>query len=532
MNSDTHLGFLKSLSLCLFPVIFVEAATGSQADCSIQLPCSDPDAAQFTTLPETDEWGEDFIPDEAATDLFLTVGQFDSEFYADFHGVPTADIQLIGVELSLDLEVTQMERSLFNIITPCRFEWVWPVNAQVAANPALGTPDFTVSPQIEGSDMVSLVPGDTYLWNINDPADYSGPTEASGCTSATANLSPYVGSGALSWQLFLSALPTDTGCSNASAQRFVKGIASLSVRYTYCLSDSPPPTVDCSGSEGCTPGYWKNHEERWDDLNGDDFTDTIKHFLSFNAVLGVTEAQSGKADSITLLDAASTGGGGLNALGRHTAAALASSDTSILYAYGVAHVIALYRDAVGADPGPETVSSVHALLEDANEAGCPLSNDYEGPTVCIYCDANEGDCPCAGDTAEGGCRNSTGQGGTLSVTGTTSYSADDLVITASQLPANAPVVWISARQANRDVLGDGLLCIGGLKILRTLVTTSDAGGTTTLGPGIVQMSIDSPVDLAEIFPGSTWHFQAYYRDTANVCGGQANLTNAAQAVFY
>ena len=121
MNSDTHLGFLKSLSLCLFPVIFVEAATGSQADCSIQLPCSDPDAAQFTTLPETDEWGEDFIPDEAATDLFLTVGQFDSEFYADFHGVPTADIQLIGVELSLeptrrdDIEQASLHLSHFEI---------------------------------------------------------------------------------------------------------------------------------------------------------------------------------------------------------------------------------------------------------------------------------------------------------------------------------------------------------------------------------------------------------------------------------
>jgi hypothetical protein len=126
------------------------------------------------------------------------------------------------------------------------------------------------------------------------------------------------------------------------------------------------------GGEGCTPGFWKNHQEVWDGVGGDDVTTTIQTTDGFNATFGVTPAQSGQPNSLTLLGAAQQGGGGLNALARHAAAALASADSGIDYQYSVAGVIALYRDAVGADAGPETVSSAHGKLEAANEEGCPF----------------------------------------------------------------------------------------------------------------------------------------------------------------
>ena len=134
----------------------------------------------------------------------------------------------------------------------------------------------------------------------------------------------------------------------------------------------------------------------------------------------------------------------------------------------------------------------------------------------------------------GGCLNSTGLGGTISASGTSSHAADDLILTATQLPANTPVIWIAAIASQRTVLNDGLLCLapGGLKIIRTLTTASSDEGVTTLGPGIVQASIDNPVAVAEIFPGSTWNFQAFYRDTSSTCGGMSNLTNAIQVTFY
>lgn len=87
-------------------------------------------------------------------------------------------------------------------------------------------------------------------------------------------------------------------------------------------------------------------------MGTDDLTSTIKTYLLFNAYMGVTSVQSGIADSVTLLQATALNGGGILALDRHAAAALASADSGISYPYTVAGVRALYRDAVGADPDP------------------------------------------------------------------------------------------------------------------------------------------------------------------------------------
>lgn len=295
------------------------------------------------------------------------------------------------------------------------------------------------------------------------------------------------------------------------------------------------PAIAQSCSEGCTPGYWKNHTERWDGVGNDDYTDTIQHQLSFNAVLGVVEAQSGVPDSTTLLDAASTEGGDLIALNRHTAAALASADTEIFYPFELAQVISLYQDAVGEIVGDETVDSVHLIFESANELGCPLSNSWEpSGGICTYCYADDTDCPCGVPYPNGGCTNSTGVGGILTPGGSASVVADDLVLTATQLPANRPAIFFMAPAMNRDVIRDGLLCVapGHLKIFRFPATVSDANGTAVFGPGIVNASVNHPVSAALILPGDTRNFQCYYRDLDSPCGNDANTTNAVQAQFY
>ncbi|MFT7670653.1 MAG: hypothetical protein ACI8X5_003364 [Planctomycetota bacterium] len=289
-----------------------------------------------------------------------------------------------------------------------------------------------------------------------------------------------------------------------------------------------------SCSEGCTPGYWKNHPERWDGVGGDDFTFSIQHQLSFNAVLGVTEAESGIADSVTLLEAAGTGGGGLTALNRHTAAATASSDTSIFYPFALAEAISLYQDAVGVRIGAATVDSAHAIFESANELGCPLSNSWEPTGVCTYCFAEDAVCPCGVSYPGGGCPNSTSVGAILSATGSGSVDADDLVLTVTQLPPKTPVIWIMAPEVNGEVLRDGLLCVapGHLKIFRFPASLSSAQGVSVLGAGIVQASVDHPVAAAEITAGDTRNFQCFYRDLDSPCGGDANTSNAAHVEFY
>ena len=125
------------------------------------------------------------------------------------------------------------------------------------------------------------------------------------------------------------------------------------------------------GNEGCTPGYWKTHPEQWDGVSPD-ATSSITWDMGFNTTFGVTKSRSGLANSVTLMDAVNLGGGGLMALNRHAAAALPSAD-AVEYSYSLAGVINLYRDAVGAISGPETINSALAKLSAANEKGCPLN---------------------------------------------------------------------------------------------------------------------------------------------------------------
>lgn len=293
----------------------------------------------------------------------------------------------------------------------------------------------------------------------------------------------------------------------------------------------PAPAV--GGFEGCTPGYWKNHLERWDGAGQDEITISVKHYYGFNAFFGVTAAQSGHADGVTLADAADTGGGGLMALGRHAAAGAASADAGIHYEYSLTEVIDIYRDGVGADAGPLDESSAKNLLETANQAGCPLNND--DPDITPYCFGDEDVCPCGAESLSGGCLNTSGQGAILMATaGTTSVAADDLVLTTTQIPQNAFSMTFMGPGAGSLPFGNGRLCASpeNAKLFRYLpAQNSGANGTIALGPGIAAASQVNAFAGGDIQPGSTWYFQTYFRDTGNPCGQGFNLSNALRIDF-
>lgn len=116
--------------------------------------------------------------------------------------------------------------------------------------------------------------------------------------------------------------------------------------------------------QGCTPGYWKqfHHLDDWVGVNWYD---------SFDAIFGVN------AGGITMWDALTTGGGGLDALNRHAAAAyLNASSPDVNYAEFPTpeQVVALVQDAYnGGD-----VEGSKDLLDQLNNAGCPLGNGGGG----------------------------------------------------------------------------------------------------------------------------------------------------------
>jgi hypothetical protein len=129
--------------------------------------------------------------------------------------------------------------------------------------------------------------------------------------------------------------------------------------------------------EGCTPGFWRNALNLWDGEGTDDVsTARISDF--FNATFGVTEAESGLADTVTLEDTINLGGGNKRALARHaTAAWVAANATGIDFAFSPTNVIDIYQDGVDAAAATAdnyNVMQAKNVLANENEKGCPFNS--------------------------------------------------------------------------------------------------------------------------------------------------------------
>ncbi len=127
---------------------------------------------------------------------------------------------------------------------------------------------------------------------------------------------------------------------------------------TFFNSVTPPPPPPPGGGEGCTPGFWKQRQH-FDSWTAPYTTGTL-----FSAVF--EDAFPG----MTLLEVLSQGGGGLNALGRHTVAALlnsASGDVSYDFAMPQGVIDAFNAVFPGGD-----YNGLKSIFEGFNEQGCPL----------------------------------------------------------------------------------------------------------------------------------------------------------------
>jgi cysteine-rich repeat protein len=114
------------------------------------------------------------------------------------------------------------------------------------------------------------------------------------------------------------------------------------------------------GGEGCTPGYWKQPQ------HFDSYTSPLTPDTLFSDVF--EDAFPGK----TLLDVMGQGGGGLNALGRHSVAAvLNSASDGVSYDESTSDVIDAFNDVF---PGSRRdYTGLKNGFEFFNEQGCPLN---------------------------------------------------------------------------------------------------------------------------------------------------------------
>lgn len=120
-------------------------------------------------------------------------------------------------------------------------------------------------------------------------------------------------------------------------------------------------SVPVFGGEGCTPGYWKqrHHFDSW--------TAPYASSTLFGSVFA--NAFPGK----TMVQVLRLGGGGLNALGRHSVAAMLSAASSgVDYDLTVAEVISAFNSAY-ASGDASMIEDQKNVFDMLNNQGCPLN---------------------------------------------------------------------------------------------------------------------------------------------------------------
>lgn len=142
-------------------------------------------------------------------------------------------------------------------------------------------------------------------------------------------------------------------------------------------------------------------------------------------------------------------------------------------------------------------------------------------------------CPCGNNDAQAGCVNTTGFGGRLAGSGSTSVVADDLSLFAFQIPSHHNGRFYMSQITTQIPLGDGLLCAGGggYPSFRFPLATSGAAGSFAMPTDLVDYCNQHFGVAGHITPGATWHFQAWYRDPNGPCGTNFNTTNSYSVVF-
>lgn len=126
------------------------------------------------------------------------------------------------------------------------------------------------------------------------------------------------------------------------------------------------------GSQGCTPGYWKNHLSAWDDAGQQP---SFSPFQTVESVWAEASRFPNLADD-TLLQALSYGGGpgaegmARNLLRQAVAALLNANSDSVDYPYWQSSVINQTNKALqGSRSAMERMKN---KWQEGNEMGCPL----------------------------------------------------------------------------------------------------------------------------------------------------------------
>jgi len=197
-------------------------------------------------------------------------------------------------------------------------------------------------------------------------------------------------------------------------------------------------------------------------------------------------------------------------------------------------------EAVGADGtqfgfavvGAGEVVWVGAILDDEGGAGAGKIYRFHSPAFALpFCFGL--DCPCGNDDPTAGCANLSGRGARMTSCGSSSVTADDLVLRITNVPIEGAAQVQMGRVRTRVPFGDGITCLAASAgtLYRFPLRPPDSLGTVIEGPGIVAYSIASFPPSGHISAGRTWAFQTWYVG-GRVCSPSGpNFSNALAVTF-
>ncbi|GEM_PF-968993 len=160
------------------------------------------------------------------------------------------------------------------------------------------------------------------------------------------------------------------------------------------------------------------------------------------------------------------------------------------------------------------------VLDSCQIAGDP-SLDQDGDGVLDSCQ-------CAFSNFCISTKNSTGLPATIGYSGSASISAEDLTLTAIDLPTFQFGIFFYGADEWFKIMGDGVLCIAPqLYRIKTVVTTGTTG-TASLTLDYNSQPLASGAGQVVAF--STWRFQLWYRDPTGGPAG-SNTTNGLMVTF-
>ena len=178
------------------------------------------------------------------------------------------------------------------------------------------------------------------------------------------------------------------------------------------------------------------------------------------------------------------------------------------------------------------LASFRALLISAALMSGVESASAQSASITSFCFCNTAaPAPCGNFYPPGGCWNSIGAGAIMTASGTTSVSADDLLLTTVQMPPNRPGLLImSPNSVPPAPFYDGLRCFTG-PAYRLPPQSTGPLGQWTYGPGLSAYTIGNLPPPGWILSGSTMTFQSWFRDPLGPCGTNGNTSNAIMASF-